>query len=53
MIFFTSDLHFNHTNVIDFCDRPFKNVEDIKRAKPKKIRFKFRNNITNLPKRLT
>jgi len=29
MIFFTSDLHFNHSAVIGFCDRPFKNVEEM------------------------
>ena len=25
-VFFTSDTHFNHTNVIRFCNRPFKDV---------------------------
>ena len=24
--YFTADTHFNHANVIGFCDRPFKNV---------------------------
>ncbi len=24
--FFSADFHFNHRNVIDFCQRPFKNV---------------------------
>lgn len=26
-VFFTSDTHFNHTNIIRFCSRPFKDVE--------------------------
>ena len=25
-VFVTSDTHFNHTNIIRFCNRPFKNV---------------------------
>ena len=25
--FFTSDTHFNHANIIEFCHRPFRNVE--------------------------
>ena len=26
-VFFTSDTHFYHSNIINFCGRPFKNVE--------------------------
>ena len=26
-VLFTSDTHFNHTNIIRFCSRPFKDVE--------------------------
>lgn len=29
MIFFTSDTHFNHANVIEFCDRPYDSVEQM------------------------
>lgn len=26
MIYYTADHHFGHSNIIRFCDRPFKNV---------------------------
>ena len=27
--FFTSDTHFNHANIIHFCNRSFKNAEQM------------------------
>ena len=27
--FFTSDLHFFHKNIIDYCDRPFNSIEEM------------------------
>jgi calcineurin-like phosphoesterase family protein len=31
-IFFTSDLHLDHENIIKYCHRPFLNVEDMNRT---------------------
>lgn len=32
MIYFTSDLHFFHKSAIDFCGRPFEDVEDMNKS---------------------
>ena len=29
MIYYTSDLHFGHARIIEFCNRPFKNSNDM------------------------
>ena len=29
MKYYTSDLHFNHTNILNFCKRPFKDVQEM------------------------
>lgn len=28
-VFFTSDTHFNHSNIIRFCNRPFNSIEEM------------------------
>ncbi|MDX9695412.1 MAG: metallophosphoesterase [Bacteroidales bacterium] len=29
MIFYTADLHFGHKNILEYCDRPFQNVNEM------------------------
>ena len=31
-VFFTADLHFGHSGILEFCDRPFDSVDDMNRA---------------------
>jgi calcineurin-like phosphoesterase family protein len=31
-IFFTSDTHFGHQNIIDFCDRPWRTADEMNEA---------------------
>ena len=32
MYFFTADEHYGHTNIIDYCNRPFDNVHEMDKA---------------------
>lgn len=40
MIFFTSDLHLGHNNIINYCERPFDNIHEMNKT--------IINNINNI-----
>jgi calcineurin-like phosphoesterase family protein len=41
--FFTADTHFNHANIIDYCDRPFKSAEHMDREVIRRWNEKVKN----------
>jgi calcineurin-like phosphoesterase family protein len=43
---FTSDLHFGHKNVINYCDRPYANIEEMHEAIVKQWNFQVGPNDT-------
>jgi calcineurin-like phosphoesterase family protein len=43
MNWFTSDQHFNHANVIEFCKRPFDNVDQMNRVMIEKWNSRIRS----------
>lgn len=32
MIFFAADFHLSHKNILKYCNRPFKNIEDMNKT---------------------
>lgn len=46
MIYFTSDLHLNHTAAIRMCERPFESIEEMNRTLIENINARVKKNDT-------
>lgn len=44
MIWFTSDTHFGHTNIIEYCNRPFSCIEEMNGKIINNINSKVKHN---------
>jgi calcineurin-like phosphoesterase family protein len=43
MVYFTSDWHFSHANIMKYCNRPFENIKDMNNA----IAYRFYQKVDN------
>ena len=46
MVYFTSDLHLGHSNIISLCNRPFVNIEEMDKVLIEKWNRKVKKNDT-------
>ncbi len=44
MIFFTADFHLSHKNILNYCNRQFKNIEDMNRTILQNLEESIRTN---------